>query len=238
MGVYARKTLDEYQRRHGLKVTGVLDAPTRASLIPPAPEPAPSGPLKGVDVSNHQPVVNYAALKAAGFRFAFAKASEGMTYADPYYARHRAGFAAQGITFGAYHFARPGANSYTEGAAEARRFLDLAKPRKGDLFPVLDFEAGNGYLGAYVSGFVDTVKRACGGCIIYGSPYFLQDHAGPSFGACPLWVAHYGVARPMIPRGWSGYAIWQHTSDGHVAGQSGRLDLNVSAGSIDALRIA
>jgi GH25 family lysozyme M1 (1,4-beta-N-acetylmuramidase) len=240
LGPYARRTLMEYQRRHGLKPTGILDAPTRAKLIPPAPHP--TGPLHGVDVSDYQPTVNYAGLAHGGIRFLVAKASEGHTWTAKTYATHRAGAERAGLAFGAYHFARPTASA-ADGKAQAQRFLAIAKPRKGELFPTLDLEVSDGVppaaLAAWTRAFVNEVKRECGGCIIYTGPYFWNDNVRSSaFADCPLWIAHYTNGRPTIPTGWATYSLWQYASDGAVPGNTGRFDVDVSnSGGVDHLRI-
>jgi hypothetical protein len=95
--------------------------------------------LWGVDISNHQPGADLAKAKAAGCSFVFAKATEGATYADPYFAGFRTKAAQLGLPLGAYHFARP--QPGRTGAQEAGAFLHVVGTvRAGELPCVLDLE--------------------------------------------------------------------------------------------------
>jgi lysozyme len=64
----------------------------------------------GIDVSNHNPPVDWQAVKNANISFAFAKATEGATFKDITFARNWSGMKAAGIMRGAYHFFRPAKN--------------------------------------------------------------------------------------------------------------------------------
>src|SRR5215472_886920 len=75
---------------------------------PPTPGQLPLTPGdRGPDVSSYQPNVDWSAVAASGCRFAFAKATEGVGYVNPYFAQDWTGIAAAGMVRGAYHFARP-----------------------------------------------------------------------------------------------------------------------------------
>jgi lysozyme len=41
---------------------------------------------------------------------------------------------------------------------------------------------------------------------------------GGEFAEFPLWVANYQRANPVLPAGWSDYAIWQYSADGNKLG--------------------
>lgn len=62
---------------------------------------------RGIDVSAYQGTQDWAARKAEGIIFAFAKASEGQTSRDPKFASHMNGILKAGLVPGAYHFAWP-----------------------------------------------------------------------------------------------------------------------------------
>lgn len=50
-----------------------------------------------------------------------------------------------------------------------------------------------------------------------------------AFRNLPLWVAHYGVNKPALPKGWNDWLIWQYSEngDGHAHGvNSWRIDMN------------
>lgn len=46
------------------------------------------------------------------------------------------------------------------------------------------------------------------------------------FRQCRLWVANFGVDKPLVPSPWIDYWLWQFTSSGRVDGINGRVDLN------------
>src|SRR5690606_28524476 len=68
--------------------------------------------------------------------FIYFKATEGSTHRDTKYSDNRTQAKKHGIVSGAYHFF-----SYTSpGLLQAMHFIRTAKPKKGDLPPVLDVE--------------------------------------------------------------------------------------------------
>src|SRR3954462_6425383 len=121
--------------------------PVLAALVGAESAGAPTPPL-GVDGPHWQGQIGWLQVGAAGYDFAFAKATEGTTYTDPTYGTNRSGAGAAGMKFGAYHFARPAAGSdaaaVASGTAQADAFIAYAQPRRGDLLPVLDLEKNGG----------------------------------------------------------------------------------------------
>ena len=63
-------------------------------------------PVRGVDVSAHQGVIDWEVLSEQGIEFAFIKATEGATFADERFAYNYAEAARCGLRVGAYHFFR------------------------------------------------------------------------------------------------------------------------------------
>ena len=110
----------------------------------------------------------------------------------------------------------------------------------GDLLPVLDLERSNGLtpaqLTTWVKDFLGRVYTRLGvRGIIYCSPSFWKTYMGDtgwfaSNGYTILWVAHWTTgASPTVPAAnWGGksWTFWQYTSDGAVAGISGRVDMD------------
>lgn len=189
--------------------------------------PAPDGaPLPGIDVSHWQGTIDWDAVAADGVVFAFIKATEGGDYTDPRFAANWAAARRAGVVRGAYHFFRP----QTDGAAQAAHFLRTVPLAEGDLPPVLDVEVTDGKsaeaVAAGVRTWVQAVEAATGRRpIVYTRASFWTAQMG-SFGAYPLWVAHYRAAEPNVPAGWSRWTFWQHTDAGRVAGIAGDVDLN------------
>src|SRR5437868_13951686 len=86
--------------------------------------PGPSYALQGIDVSHYQGTVTWADVRASGRRFAFCKATEGLTYTDPTFTTNWAGMRAAGLLRGAYHFGHPG----DDAVSQADRFCDTIRP--------------------------------------------------------------------------------------------------------------
>lgn len=195
----------------------------------------------GVDVASWQhpdgSSIDWPAVKADGVSFAFVKATEGVSYTNPYFAADWAASADAGLFRGAYHFARPSAGS---AAAQARYFVSEAglADRPGDLPPVLDLEVTGGLgvtaLRAWTANWLQTVESLTGRTpVIYTSPYFWERSMGdsPAFARYPLWIANYYVTQPRVPGGWSTWSFWQGRSDGRVRGIRGDVDMNAFNGT-------
>jgi GH25 family lysozyme M1 (1,4-beta-N-acetylmuramidase) len=201
--------------------------PARARRRTVAPGTRPLT-VHGVDLSHWQDgTLDFTAGKKAGVRFVVHKATEGTTRQDPLHDRRRTQVGTAGLVWGAYHFARPGRSS---GAKQAQFFLSRARPRTGDLRPVLDLEKADGLspgaLAAWAREFSEEVRTRVGVRPLVYTPFDLQGRLGP------LWVARYSNANaaPRIPQPWEDYALWQF-SDGEFGRPSavpgiGHCDLN------------
>ncbi len=197
--------------------------------------------LPGIDVSHWQNDIDWRKVAGAGKRFAFIKATDGHSFLDPMFLTNRAGAREHGLLVGAYHFARPDP-SKGDAVEEARWFVSQANPRPGNLLPVLDLETSQGLdqqgVTLWARRWVAEVRRLTGVTpMMYTSPYGWASRTGDSRALAragvPLWVAHWGVQEPLLPAGdWdgNGWRVWQYTSDGHVAGIAGRVDLDVTDG--------
>ena len=81
------------------------------------------GFVDGIDVSSVQRIDDADAVRAAGFLFAFVKATEGLRGRDPAYQRLTSALRGAGLHIGAYAFARV---SQGDPAAQARHAYDAA----------------------------------------------------------------------------------------------------------------
>ena len=105
---------------------------------------------------------------------------------------------------------------------------------------MLDLEITGGMsvakLQTWVRTFLDRVYARTGErAMIYTSPAFWKNNMGDTqtfavAGYRTLWIAHWTTAaNPTVPAanwGGSGWTFWQYTSDGSVAGITGRVDLD------------
>ena len=198
---------------------------------------------KGIDVSHYQGKIQWPKVVGAGITFSFGKATESTTYTDPTYETNRRGAEAAGITFGAYHFGRPGgsgdAGIIANAIAQADYFLDVAQPQAGELPPVLDLESKGALavagLQKWTSAWLDHVAARTGvEAFVYASPSFwktaLGDTTDIANAGYPLWIAHWTTdPSPLLPaENWGGrnWTFWQHSSHGTVTGISPQVDLD------------
>jgi lysozyme len=218
-------------------------SPLAATSQPAQALPAvPASFLDGIDVSDHQKVIDWPAVAASGTRFAFVRASAGTKTGDRTYGVNLDGAAAAGIPIGSYHFANPN-QSPGDAEAEAAWFLVHARIRAGDLVPVLDLERANGLkpaeLIAWTRTWLETVTGSTGvRPMIYASPVFwwkaMANTDWFAQNGYQLWIAHWTPDSPILPAGdWNGrsWTVWQHTSHGAVSGITGRVDRDRVAGT-------
>ncbi|WP_041652155.1 GH25 family lysozyme [Pseudarthrobacter phenanthrenivorans] len=220
----------------------------------------PTFGIQGLDVSGHQPSVDWQQQWNMGARFAYVKATEGNYYKNPSFNSQYQGSRNLGMIRGAYHFAIP---NWSSGADQARYFVQNGGGWSADGYtmpPVLDFEFNpyegrtiNGFyfgntcynmspaqLQSWVRDFGNTVLSMTGRLpVIYtNTSWWNQCLGNPAgFGDYPLWIAAYpssptNNAGPVPTASWGTYSIWQYSSTGPFAGDS-----NVWNGSYDDLRL-
>lgn len=205
----------------------------------------PSGQtISGIDVSHWDGAVNWSQVSAAGYKFAFAKATEGTGTIDSTFSTNWAGMKAAGVIRGAYHFF----HGTQSGVDQANAFLavvgTLGQP--GDLPPVLDWEDGSGTCDATAVqravDFLTRVKQQTGVTpMIYTAAGFWATCVSTSqFAGYPLWVANYVALStcPTTPTTWTRWNIWQYTDSGRVSGidPNTNVDLNIFNGSLADLQ--
>ena len=84
---------------------------------------------KGLDVSNWNGTINWSKVAAAGYRFAFGKATEGTSYTDATYTTNRNGSETAGLVFGAYQPLPRRGRAAARGAAARARPRDDGEAR-------------------------------------------------------------------------------------------------------------
>lgn len=190
--------------------------------------------IHGIDVSKYQGRISWELVKEmqandVKIGFAFIKATEGISNADPEFKRNWRETKRNGITRGAYHFFI----ASKSGKSQAEQFIDKVKFNSNDLPPVLDVE---GNYGASVTTVRKNVAEWLNAVelyyqvkpIIYTNIDFYGTYLAGSFDDYPLWIAHYKVKdQPRIQRTWS---FWQHNETGRVNGIDNYVDFNVFNG--------
>ncbi|MCX4569148.1 lysozyme [Streptomyces albogriseolus] len=207
---------------------------------------ARSTQTEGVDVSSHQGNVAWTTLWNSGVRWAYAKATEGTYYTNPYHAQQYNGSYDVGMVRGAYHFATP---DTTSGAAQADYFVDRGGAWSADgrtLPGVLDIEwnpYGDDCYGksassmvSWIRDFLDRYRARTGrDAVIYTATSWWKQCTGNYAGfasTTPLWIARYASTVGELPAGWTTYTMWQYTSTGPTVGDHDRFN-----GTLDGVRI-
>jgi lysozyme len=199
-----------------------------------------AGSPTGIDVSNHQGLIDWDLVPTAGVQFAFAKASEGDYFNDGWFSRNWSEMRRVGLNRGAYHFARPS----SAGAETEASFFLASVNHAGGLEPgdmlVLDMEDEK-YHGDAASWSIDFCEYLAGHTgfdpIIYTGPWYLDSRGMDDLelGQFPLWLAAYQQQMPVPPDPWSAVSFWQYTSSGHIPGVRGDCDVNVFNGAADRI---
>lgn len=221
--------------------------PVLIALLPTLPvmaadQDTETDPVTGIDVSHFNHQVDWGQVAAAGYTFAYVKATEGIDGADPLFAQNWRDAAAADLPRGAYHFYV----TEDDPATQADFFIATVPcSDHGELIPVVDVEiVGHGTSETWVAGlqiFLDRVEAHFGVApMIYTMPNFWNAKGGSeAYGTYRLWVAEYGVDAPRLPTGWSTWTLWQRTSGGTVPGVTKPTDLNRLADglTLDAIRM-
>jgi lysozyme len=197
-------------------------------------------PVHGIDVSRWQAEIDWAAVRAAGTRFAFIKATEGGDHIDPRFLANWRGAKAAGIPVGAYHFVY-----WCRPAHEQAQWFVQHIPNDPDaLPPVLDLE-WNGHSRTCPRKvprevalekarlMLRELEQHTGKIpIIYTDITFHREvlEGEREFDRYPFWLRST-AARPeerYVGRRW---AFWQYTTTGRIPGIRGDVDRNAFAGS-------
>lgn len=192
-------------------------------------EPASSSyPIRGVDVSHHQHEIDWRSVKAAGFKFAYIKATEGANYRDDRFVQNWLESRDAGLARGAYHFF----TMTSSGSEQAKNFIAAVPIEASALPPVIDAEtfAPDGRpspeefqreLGDLRNALTEHYGKAP---IVYTISHF-QERYLKGFAIDRLWIREV-VFTPNAP-----WMFWQYSSFGRVRGVSTRVDLNVFRGN-------
>lgn len=194
-----------------------------------------------IDVSHYNGEVDFAKVKAAGIVGVIHKATQGQSGIDYTYNANKAKAKAQGLLWGAYHFA-----TGADGVAQAEHFLTITGDDPDTLL-VLDFEAnptGPSMAHSEAQAFVTHINAMTGRFPGLYSGHYIKELLGssldPVLAQCWLWLAQYGPT-PVVPRNWPTWTMWQYT-DGNfgpepheITGVPGSFDRDTFNGSLQDL---
>ncbi len=192
------------------------------------------GYIEGIDVSHHQPRIDWPQVAADGINFAYVKATEGQSHRDTKFCENWASAKTAGLYRGAYHFYRADVNP----REQFEHFRAVVSLVPGDLSPVLDVETLDGADKAelieglrtwlYLAEIEYGIKP-----VIYTNLKFYYHHLAGQFDDYPFWIARYGNNAPSVSSA-ATVAFWQYGDRGRVDGVTGHVDLNVFLGDSQA----
>lgn len=195
-----------------------------------------AGGYWGIDVSHHQGVINWEAVKAAGIDFAIIRCGYGMNLTeqdDRQWSRNVSECERLGIPYGVYFYSYAmTADMAVEEGAHAVRLLEGHNP---DLPVFYDLEEnsqlvlGSGGLAEIARIFCDIVSSKGYEVGVYASlnwwQYYLTDAV---FENWYRWVAEWRSSCHYNGR----YEMWQYTDEGSISGINGYVDMDYWYGSL------
>lgn len=200
-----------------------------------------SGYIRGIDVSEHNGVIDWEKVKASGIRFAMLRGGYGQTL-DKQFKRNASECNRLGIPCGVYWF------SYALEAygaeREAARCLEAIQPYQIDYPIAFDLEydsvkyAQNKgvYIGMELAS--DMARVFCRA--IQGSGYTAINYANPDYlnryfdeqvkTEFPVWLAQWPSGTPNLEKPPRTCEIWQYSEKGTIPGIKGSVDLDICYG--------
>lgn len=223
--------------------------PTLPSVQKPTSAPMPPvsmGQVLGIDVSHYQAGIDWSAVASAGYKFAFAKCSDGLS-ADPTFQTFRTQAKAAGLLFGGYHFFRFDIDPVLQAqkafatsggglSGELPFFLDVEWDKQSQKYgegTVMDDVAAD-----EVYSCLKALRNLMGECVgIYTNPWFWNPGVYDSWSAYPLWVPAYNttIDKVKIPPPWTSMSFWQYSESIALGGVT-NVDGNYFLGSINQLK--
>lgn len=198
-----------------------------------------TGHLVGMDVSNHNPRIDWEQVKAAGIRFAIIRCGYrttegGKVYEDASFRRHIEGALQAGIPVGVYFYSA--AVNVTEALEEAAFVLEVIKDYDVTWPIGYDFEEFRHDRNQNTTpqqatdnaiAFMDYVAQYGYTPMVYSSRNMLRDDFETGrLGDYRVWMAQYAELPYKKYEG--AHAIWQCCSDGLVPGIDTHVDLNIA----------
>ena len=194
--------------------------------------------MNGIDIASYQAGIRISAMGTTDF--VIVKATQGVSYDNPYFTKHITEAERSGKLIGVYHYA--GGNS---PSAEADFFWSRFKPYVGKAVPALDWEGAQNNkfkMGpAWVKPFVERFHALSGVWpLVYMSKDVCRSHDWSWVAArCGLWCAQYGSDRltdyqnrPWTDKkglgAWPHMTIFQYSSHGRVMGYGANVDINLA----------
>lgn len=185
-------------------------------------------PVKGIDVSHHNGVIDFRKVAADSVDFVIIKATEGVTFRDSCMRRNYEGATAAGLRVGFYHFFR----FERGGVRQGRNFLGAVVDMPVQMPLVIDFESSNNPETDYylvvgrLRDMADYLRRHGRRVMVYCNNNDYERYIRGNFDDMDLWLAS-----GRLPEGDDRRHLWQHSHNGRVNGISRPVDINTFNGS-------
>ena len=186
--------------------------------------------VRGVDLSHHNPIINWDDVRDQNLSFVYIKATGGVSHKDRNYIYNYNAAKKSGIKVGSYHFYLFAAS----GKEQAQHFIRTAKCESGDLFPAIDVEHSSDNPQSNDTAYVNIVIRELKVLenelyeyygvrpIIYTNKQCYRLYVKDNFTDNPLWICDLQGE----PSGIDNWIIWQFSHKGELPGVAGDIDLN------------
>jgi lysozyme len=191
-------------------------------------------PVRGIDVSHHQGVIDWRHVVEDDIAFAIIKATEGGDHVDPEFLSNFLVARKLGLAVGAYHFF----TLCRSGADQAANFLRTVPKDQPQLPPVVDIEfSGNcserptpEEFAIQLKVFIDVVEAT------FGQPVMIYaiGEAAETYGAV-IPERRKWVRSLLSHPGHEDWTVWQYHNNGRVEGIEEPVDLNVLQGGSESL---
>ena len=182
----------------------------------------------GIDVSHHQGVIDWDAVKGSGVKFAIVRVSYSTRRDDTQFERNISECERLGIPHGVYIYSL--AESVEDAIAEAEKVISALNGRKLEMPVFYDLESertrncSSDAIQAIATSFCKKIEESGYRTGIYANKnWFTNILKGEYFDKCLKWVAQYN---DKLTYSAENIMMWQYSSDGAVNGIKGRVDMD------------
>ncbi|MFV0470230.1 MAG: glycoside hydrolase family 25 protein [Dysgonomonas sp.] len=188
--------------------------------------------VRGIDLSHHNPIIDWNAAVAQNITFAYIKATEGSDHEDRNYVYNYDQAKRSGVRVGSYHFYIFGSS----GSAQARHFIKTAKCASGDLIPAIDVEHSPANIYTRDTAFFALVIKELKILekelwdnygvhpVIYTNKDCYKLYVKDYFPNNPIWMCDlHNEPSDSDVKNWM---IWQFSHKGRIANRDDDIDLN------------
>lgn len=200
--------------------------------------------IKGIDVSQHNGIIDWQAVRRSGTGFAMLRAGYGR-HTDEQFKRNAAECNRTGLPCGVYWFSY--ALNAEQAAEEASACLEAIRPYEIQ-YPVgfdLEYDSvqyarrqgvriGMKQASEMARTFLRAIQNAGYHAMNYANPDFLRRYFDKRVQTeFPVWLAQWPSGVPKLEQPPRRCTIWQYSERGRVAGITGPVDLDVSYGDYE-----